>query len=42
MKQLISIAEEFLSFYLKGTNATVCLGIMLKNNDTLLEQISCI
>ena len=42
MKQLISITEEFLSFYLNGTNAAVFLGIMLKNNDTLVEQICCI
>jgi len=38
----VSTGTEFLNSYLDGTDASMRLGIMLKNNYTLLEQMSCL
>jgi hypothetical protein len=34
---LIFTMVEFLKSYQEGTNASMCSGIMLKNNDTSVE-----
>jgi hypothetical protein len=42
-KCLISKTLEFLNLCQGGRNASVCLGIMLKNNnDTYMQEMSCI
>jgi hypothetical protein len=37
---LISLAAEFLSLCQDGTNSSMRSGIMLKNNDNLVEEMS--
>jgi hypothetical protein len=36
-KGLISVVMEYLNWCQDGIDASVCLGIMLKNNDTSAE-----
>jgi hypothetical protein len=39
-KSLISTMTEFLNLCQDGTDTSVCLGIMLKNNNVAVESVS--
>jgi hypothetical protein len=36
-KGVISVMMEYLNWYQDGRGASVCLGIMMKNNDSSVE-----